>query len=113
MGICMKRLILDDQQIEPMVPRMCEAHSCTDEPDGTSVAPIFQAFSSFVVTLSSMNVATAIRKVMGIHLLLTREYRYAKQVVEAKPEVANLIVPSNQVTSRFAGEKGFLTPCTG
>jgi|GEM_PF-6946306 len=31
-----------------MVPRMCEAHPCTDEPDGTSVAPILQAFSCFV-----------------------------------------------------------------
>jgi hypothetical protein len=56
----MKRLTLDGQQIEPVVPRMCEAHPCTDAPDGTSVAPIFQAFSSFLVTLSAMNVAKKI-----------------------------------------------------
>lgn len=53
----MKRLILDGQQIQPMVTRMCGAHLYTDELDGTSAAPIFQAFSSFVATLSAMNVA--------------------------------------------------------
>ncbi|MGO9566212.1 MAG: hypothetical protein ACLP5H_01595 [Desulfomonilaceae bacterium] len=35
----MKMLILDGWQIEVRVPRMCEAHPCMDEPDGTSVAP--------------------------------------------------------------------------
>jgi hypothetical protein len=45
----MKRHILDGQRIELLVPRMCEAHPCTDEPDGTSVAPNFQAFSYIVI----------------------------------------------------------------
>jgi hypothetical protein len=36
---------------------MCEAHPCTDVPSSTSAAPVFQAFSSLVVTLSAMNVA--------------------------------------------------------
>ena len=30
---------------------MCEAHPCTDEPDGPSVAPMLRPFSCFVVAL--------------------------------------------------------------
>ena len=42
-----------EELMRSMVPRICPAHigihPCTDEPDDTSVAPISEAFSYFVV----------------------------------------------------------------
>ena len=107
---------------------MCEAHPCTDEPERTSVAPMFRAFSCFVVALYLLKLAQlpsndkkedlTMKKMMSILLSLILSVSavcLAYGATDADPETlkvallpdesASTVIKNNQALKQYLEEK--------